>query len=159
MLKVFSAITIAATLALSSCAPKDADIQKNVEEKLKTNQSTATTVVMVNDGVATLSGELASDEAKAESEKMAKDAKGVKSVVNNITVKTAVVEAPVVVSPDASLEAGLRDATKDFPGVTATVMNGVVTLAGTIERAKLSMLMMSVNALHPQKVDNKLTVK
>lgn len=53
----------------------------------------------------------------------------------------------------------LRDATKDFPGVTATVNNGEVTLTGTISRDKLPKLMQSVQALNPKKVNNNLTIK
>lgn len=67
--------------------------------------------------------------------------------------------APVEVSSDTELENGLRDATKDYPGVTATASNGEVTLTGTIERDKLPKLMQSVHALNPKKVNNQLTVK
>jgi osmotically-inducible protein OsmY len=56
-------------------------------------------------------------------------------------------------------EAQLRDATKDFPGVQATVNNGEVTLTGTISREKLPKLMQSVQALNPTKVNNNLTIK
>ena len=49
--------------------------------------------------------------------------------------------APVNVSPDDSLTTALKDATKDFPSVTATANNGEVTLTGTITRDKLPQLM------------------
>jgi hypothetical protein len=52
----------------------------------------------------------------------------------------------------------ITDAVKDFPGVTATVDQGVITLTGNITRDKLPKLMMSVNALHPKKVNNNLTI-
>ncbi len=67
--------------------------------------------------------------------------------------------APVVVSPDAPLQQGVQDATKDYPTVTATVLDGVITLNGTIAKDKLQPLMMSLNALQPKKIENKLTVK
>jgi hypothetical protein len=60
---------------------------------------------------------------------------------------------------DDSLQAQLKDATKDYPGVTATVNNGEVTLTGTISREKLPKLMQSVQALNPGKVNNNLTIK
>jgi hypothetical protein len=63
------------------------------------------------------------------------------------------------ISSDAALESGLKDATKDYPGVTATVKDGEVTLTGTIERDKLSSLLQSVNGLNPRKVNNQLTYK
>lgn len=67
--------------------------------------------------------------------------------------------APVEISADTTLTNGLKDATKDFPGVTAEVNNGEVTLTGRIKRDRLAVLMQSVNALHPKKVNNKLTIE
>ena len=76
-----------------------------------------------------------------------------------MTDQPAASGGPVTVSPDDSLTTGLKDATKDFPGVTATVDNGEVTLTGEITRDRLPKLLQSVNALHPKKVNNKLTIK
>lgn len=67
--------------------------------------------------------------------------------------------APVQIAPDDSLTMGLRDATKDYPGVNATANNGEVTLTGTISRDKLPKLMQSVQSLHPKKVNNNLTIQ
>lgn len=55
--------------------------------------------------------------------------------------------APVVISADDSLRTGITDATKDFPGVTATVNNGEITLTGEITRSRLPTLMQSLNSL------------
>jgi hypothetical protein len=68
-------------------------------------------------------------------------------------------DTAIVISPDETLKNNLIDATKDFPGVTATVDQGVVTLTGDITRDKLPKLMMAVNGLHPKKVNNNLTIK
>ena len=65
----------------------------------------------------------------------------------------------VVIAADDSLKTMLMDATKDFPGVTAATDQGVVTLTGNITRDKLPKLMMAVNALHPKKVVNNLTIQ
>ena len=62
-------------------------------------------------------------------------------------------------STDDSLKTQLKDATKDYPDVTATVENGEVTLTGTISRDKLPKLMQAVHALNPKKVNNNLTIK
>ncbi len=72
---------------------------------------------------------------------------------------TAVPAAPVEVSPDAALQNGVRDATKDFPGVSATVTNGEITLSGTIDRSGLQRLMPTLQSLQPKKINNNLTVK
>ena len=79
---------------------------------------------------------------------------------DNATVKpdTMQTQAPQI-SPDDSLTTMAKDAIKDYPGVTATVNNGEVTLTGDITRAKLPKLMMAVQAMHPKKVNNNLTIK
>ena len=68
---------LVSALMMTGCGPKDEKIQTSVSEKLKSNQETAATVVTVDKGVATLSGELSSESAKSESEAMAKSVKGV----------------------------------------------------------------------------------
>lgn len=148
-------IFFAVSLSFNSCKskPKDSDLQTSVNEKLGTSGVSAT----VNDGVVTLNGQCPDEPCRTSAEQSAKDVKGVKSVINNISV--APPAAPVEVSSDAALQTGLKDATKDYPGVTATVANGEVTLTGTIERSKLPNLMQSVNSLNPKKVNNKLTIK
>lgn len=67
--------------------------------------------------------------------------------------------APVEIATDESLTNGVRDATKDFPGVNAVVSNGEVTLTGTIKRDRLPKLMQSIHALQPKKVNNNLIVE
>ena len=160
--RLLMGIFLATTLFFGGCKPKDADVKASVEEKLKANAETASTMVMVSDGVATLSGELSNDNAKAESEKIASGVKGVKSVINNISVTPAIVTpsftAPVIAADDA-LTTGIKDATKDFPTVNALVNDGVVSLTGSISKASLPKLMQSISALRPKKIDNKLTVK
>lgn len=75
---------------------------------------------------------------------------------DNTTTKTP--DTAVIISADDSLKRMLPDATKDFPGVTASVDQGVVTLTGTINRDRLPKLMMAINALHPKKINNDLTI-
>ncbi len=67
--------------------------------------------------------------------------------------------AQVTISPNDSLTGMAKDAIKDYPGVTATVNDGVITLSGDITRAKLPKLMMAVQSTHPKKVVNNLTIK
>lgn len=66
---------------------------------------------------------------------------------------------PVTVSGDEELRKGVTDATKDFPGVTATVNNGEITLTGTIQRDRLPTLMQSLNSLQPKRINNNLTIQ
>ena len=75
---------------------------------------------------------------------------------DNTTTKPP--DTAVVISADDSLKRMLPDATKDFPGVTASVDQGVITLSGNINRDRLPKLMMAINALHPKKINNNLTI-
>jgi hypothetical protein len=75
---------------------------------------------------------------------------------DNTTTKMP--DTTVVISADDSLKRMIPDATKDFPGVTASVDQGVITLTGTIDRDRLPKLMMAINALHPKKINNNLTI-
>ena len=84
--------------------------------------------------------------------------------VNSTTTNTAgdpmtnTANTPVQVAPDDALRNNLKDATKDYPGVTATVSNGEVTLTGNITRDKLPRLMAAINALHPKQIHQNMTV-
>lgn len=159
-MKIFKS-TLALVFALSvcfvSCKPKDADVKANVETKLKENPDASGIMVSVADGVATLTGEVKDAATQASAVASAKSAKGVKDVMDNITV-AAPMQAPVIAMDDP-LTQSVKDATKDYPGVSATVTDGVITLNGTIEKAKLPKLMMALNEIHPKSIDNKLTVK
>lgn len=150
--KVFSMFLVASivTLGAISCKSKvsDADLKTKVEAAVSANPSV---MVDVKDGVVTLSGTVSSDEERTLLENSAKaaDAKGIKSVVNNIAV-----QAPIEINTnDADLTAKIVDATKDFPTVKATVAGGVITVTGTLEQARVMVLKQSLDALNPKKVD------
>lgn len=66
---------------------------------------------------------------------------------------------PAQISPDEAIQAGLKDATKDYPDIKTSVNEGEVTLTGSITRDRLPNLMQSLNSLHPKKINNKLTIK
>ena len=158
ILKLIPALVLVAGLSFVGCKPKDADVKTSVENNLKANADAANVMVMVNEGVATLSGEVQDEATKTAVEATTKDTKGVKSVVNNTTI-AAPAFAPPVITADDPLMSAVADATKDHPTVTATVNDGVVTLTGTIEKSKLQSLMQTLNSLKPKKIDNQLTVK
>lgn len=137
--------------SITSCKPKDSDIQKGVTEAVKTvNGVTAE----VKDGVVTLTGTVADDAAKTAAETAAKAVKGVNSVVNNLTVTPPPPppSAPVVAADDA-LSKGVADAVKDFPSVKAEVKDGVVMVSGELNAVKWKTLKMALDALKPKKVD------
>jgi osmotically-inducible protein OsmY len=150
MKKLIIVLLAAGLFAIQACKPKDADIQKGVETAIASVNGVSSNVL---DGVVTLTGTVASEDAKAAAETAAKAVKGVKSISNNIQVV-----APVIASIDALTE-GLKTALAAFTGVTGTVKDSVVTLTGEIKRADLQKVMQAVQALRPKKVENQLTIK
>ena len=92
---------------------------------------------------------------------------GMTSCKDKAKTDTTNIDTPLTTSPSAPevatdpvLERGVQDATKDYPGVTATVVNGEVMLSGSIERDKWVKLKQSIDGLNPKKtnIDN-LTIK
>ena len=131
---------------------KDADIKTAAEAAIATNPDLKGLTVDVNDGVATISGEVKDASAQAAAQNAVAAVKGVKSVQNNVTVAPTAA-APVNITPDDPLAAGVRDATKDFPSVTATVNEGVIAVSGELKAADWKKLKMSLDGLKPKKVD------
>lgn len=152
--KLFMSAAVVATLFFAACSPKDGDIQTAVKAK-----EAAEVNVAVTKGEVTLTGEVADEAEKAKAETIAKAEKGVKSVVNNLTIKPVLSSVPVVIAEDSTLIKNVADATKDFPTVQTSVKDGVVTLKGEISKSSLVKLMQQLSVLKPKKIDNQLTVK
>jgi osmotically-inducible protein OsmY len=153
------AVAIMST-TLPSCGVKDSSIQSSITELATTTPSLAGISADVKEGVVTLSGEFKDEASKAAAETAVKTIKGVKSVVNNGTVTPPPPPPPPVeIAADDPLTKSVNDALKDYPGVTGTVKDGVITLTGEIKRSSLQKLMQSLNTLKPKKIDNKLTIK
>lgn len=157
--KVVLGVFLAASTLFFSCKPKDSDVQAKITEKFAATPEVAGASATVSSGVATLTGEVNNPTAKDQAEALAKDIKGVKSVVNNLTIAPPPPPPAPAVNPDAVLEQGVTDAVKDFPTVKASVSNGEITLTGTIKRADLQKLMPTLSSLKPTKINNQLTVK
>lgn len=146
----------ALTSGMIACKSKvsDSDLQAKVETAITSNPTVNATV---KDGVVTLNGTVSSEAEKTalESAVKATDGKSVKSVVNNIVVEQ------ISINTDASdLSAKVVDAVKDFPSVQATVADGVITVTGELEQARVLILKQALDALNPKKVDmSGVTVK
>jgi len=146
-------------VSLSACNSKtsDADVKTSVDNAIAANSSLSGTYTDVKDGVVTLSGQVKDEASKASAETLVKGVKGVKSVNNNLTVAPPPA-APVEITADDPLKASVDNTIKDYPGVAATVKDGVITLTGQIKRADLQKLMMALNTLKPKKIENQLTI-
>jgi osmotically-inducible protein OsmY len=81
------ALSVAPLLAQKG-APGDGEIHDQVLIRLAGDRDVKGTgiTVEVKDGVVTLTGKVESDKVRSKSEKLAKKVKGVKSVVNQLTV-------------------------------------------------------------------------
>ena len=157
--RFMTAITLILALGMSVASCKkvnDAEVQKAAQEVLMADPSLAGVVVTVQEQVATLTGIVDDDVAKAAAESAVAAVENVKSVVNNIEV---VPPAPDYSELDAAINAALADAMKDHATVTAAVENGVITLTGEIRERDLPTLMQKLNALNPVQIVNNLTVK
>ena len=147
--------------SMYACGPKDSNIKAAVETAIRNNAAVTGISASVQDGVVTLSGECKDEASKSAIESEAAKVKGVKKVINNCTIAPPppMQPAPVTISPDDTLIKNVNDAIKDYPGVKASVNDGVVTLTGNIKRSELQKLMMSLQSLHPKKINNQLTIK
>ena len=153
---LFGGLLCALLIAAPACNNKnaDAEIQSAFSTKAQSDPALAGVNATVTEGTVTLTGSCADAPCKENAEKAVKDIKGVKKVVNNITV------TPVVVNPDDALRTSVGQAIAKYEGVQADVSGGVITLRGTIaDREKLQQLMMDLNALKPQKIENQLVIK
>lgn len=158
-LRLFSVVTLilAFGMGMTSCNQvKDADIQTAARELLAANPELAGVTVTVVDKVATLTGTVSDDSAKASAQSIVEGVKNVKSVVNQLNV---VPPAPDYTALNAAINAALPDALKDHSTVTATVQDGIITLSGEIKEKDLPVLMQKLNALNPVQIVNNLTVK
>jgi hyperosmotically inducible protein len=151
---MFSIILFMSLLAVS-CKPSDASIAESAKEKVAAISPSVT--VEAKDGVVTLGGEVADEATKAAAESALAGLKGVKSVVNNITVPPPP-PPPVQINPDDVLRQTVDSvfAAKGIKGVTATVSAGVVTLTGSVKKADRIKAMQAVNEAKPKQVVNEI---
>ncbi len=99
------AVLVVLSLSLSlGCtrAPNDAQIVSEVQAKIGTDANIQTKQIQVqsNNGVVTLSGTVANDFERTAAANDAAQAKGVKTVVNNLQVETATVEPAPEAAPE-----------------------------------------------------------
>ena len=149
---------LAILILACSKGPDDATVTNNVKAKISADSPALANAVAVSthEGAVTLTGAVDSDAVKAKVEQLAKSAEGVKSVVNNLTVKP-----PITFSADTTIKDAVTAnlAREKITGVTVDVVNGEVTLRGTIERANLQKAMIAANDAKPKKVNNQMTIK
>jgi hyperosmotically inducible protein len=151
------AVVMAALFAAACGGKSDADLKSAAETALKADPSTSAVTVEVADGVATLSGTVADEAAKTKAGETAM-VEGVKSVTNNVTVAQP---PPAASADDPTMKIKVEEAlkAKNCGNIDIEVKEGVVTLRGSIEQAKLAQCIMAAQETKPKKVDNQLKVE
>lgn len=160
-IKFITVLTLAVALFMSACGKSDADLQKAATDKLTADKVMGVTVA-VKDGIATLTGEVADAAVKTKAEASVKTVEGIKSVTNNCTIKPAPTPPPP--SPDKMIEGTVNEAIKKLgiSGVTATVTNGEINLAGEVaSKEELAKVMQAASEAkgNAKKINNNVTVK
>lgn len=160
-LRVLNAVILFALAAsvLTACGPKDEQIAEMAKSAI--NAIAPNVGVDVKEGKLSLSGEVESDEIKAQIETAAKAIKGVKEIANGLTVKPkGPTPQELAAMADTAMGTAISQTLGAFniAGLTASVKDSVITLTGTVKRAQLMEIMKAANDLGPKKVENQLTI-
>lgn len=162
MKKITTLILSLALLAtLFSCKPSDEKIGEAVKMALSANPALNPVSASVKEGIVTLSGEVETDELKALAESILSSVKGLKSVINNVTVKPkGPTPEELKKMADDRLLSLVNEAFSKYSvtGITATVIDSVVTLTGDVKRADLQNVMKAAMETAPKKVENKMNI-
>jgi osmotically-inducible protein OsmY len=153
--KFLTLISIAAVMFMIACGKSDADLQKAVAAKLTADGVNGVTA-SVKDGVATLTGEVADVTVKNKAESSAKGVEGIKSVVNNTTLKPLPVATPA--APDPALTGKITEDLKKAgcTGASVAVTNGKVTVTGEVPSAKYATCIQTIQQSGITGIDNQL---
>lgn len=151
-----AALALSVSFASTSCKKKvsDAELQSQATTVVTSNPNAS---VEIKDGVAHLSGTFADQAAKDQMIASLKAISGVKDVMD---MSTIAIPAPVVVNTvDPANMQKVSDALKDFPSAKAEVINGELTITGTVSSVQARKIKESVDAMQVGKVNYNYTVK
>jgi len=152
LLLLFAAIAlIIGTTPGCKSKVNDAEIETSAKAALAANPDLKEISVDVKDGIATITGEVKDPDDQTSAQAAVAAVKGVKSVQNNVSV--AAPAPSVEITADDPLTVAVRDATKDYPTVTATVKDGVITVSGELKADDWKRLKMKLDGLKPKKVE------
>ncbi|EJL74979.1 BON domain-containing protein [Chryseobacterium populi] len=155
-----AALALAVSFGSISCKKKvsDADLQTQATTIVTSNPNAS---VEVKEGVAHLSGTFPDQASKDAVIAKLKAVTGVKEVMDMATVAPAATPAPVETQSavDPAVQKKVQDAVKDFPSVKVEVVNGELTLTGSVSKEQARKVKESVDALKVGKVNYNYTVK
>lgn len=150
LIKVLLAVFISATIGFVSCKPKDEDIKANIEKSIQSNADMTGLTADVKDGVVTLGGTCKDEVCKTKCAVAVKDMKGVKEVVNNISLPAPPPPPPAPASLTTTLDDAtqqkVRDGLKDIKGVTVEFTADKAVLTGEVTKANRMKIMQMLAA-------------
>lgn len=156
-IRVFTVLSLSLVLLLGACGGKsDSDLQSAADKAIKDNETTSGVTVEVKEGVATISGDVKDDAAKAKAEELAK-VEGVKNVVNEVNVN-APAPVPEAKGNDSEVKSKVEEGLSKAgcAGAKVGVSDGVVTLSGTVDAKKMATCVQAANEGGAKKVINDL---
>ena len=153
--KFFTTFMLALAVFAAACGKSDQVLATAVNDKLRADGVTGVTA-SVNDGVATLTGEVADITVKTKAETSARTVEGIKSVTNNVTTRPLPAATPA--APDPALTGKINENLKNAgcTGVNVAVTNGRVTVTGTVPSAKYAECIQVINQSGITGIDNQL---
>jgi osmotically-inducible protein OsmY len=159
--KILMGLAIAVSVGMVSCKPKDADVKAAIETSVSSVAASVNGAAFdVKDGVATITGEAKDEASKAALATAVAAVKGVKSVVNNITIAAPPPPAPeAAASVDAATQQKVKDGLKDIQGVTVEFMGDKACLSGAISTKDRMKVMQMLAAAGVKSDVTKLTNK
>ncbi len=133
--KLITLFSIAVVAFAAACGKSDSDLQTAVQQKMATDGITGVTVA-VNDGVATLTGQVDDVTVRNRAEQSARSVEGITNVTNNLTTKPLPTPTPPPADPalKGKIEENLKKA--GCTGLTVSTDGGRVTVSGTVPGAK-----------------------
>lgn len=149
-------ISLCFLLLMSACQSNDQKISRQITDKVDSVAPHVT--VHVENGIATLKGQVRNQAIRSTVDSLTKSVKGVKSIIDSIESLQGL--PPVSVSTDQALKHTI-DSTlqaRDIQGVNVEVSNDTVILTGEVKKKDTQTIMEIAHTAQPEKVINQLSV-
>lgn len=143
---------IAAGILLATSCTNDQEIKADIAQKAKNDLNFAGVNYTVQNKIVTLTGNCPSVKARQKVWQTVKDINVISGIVNRVQI------APVILNEDLTLKEAADSVLADYPGVTATVKNGRIALAGMVDQEAGKQLKMAIGRLPAAAVETGLII-
>lgn len=154
--KFLTVFMLAVAMMAAACGKSDAELATAVNDKLKADGVTGVTAT-VNDGVATLSGQVDNITVKTKAEASARSVEGITSV-NAAGVTTKPLPTATPAAADPALTGKITEDLKKAgcEGASVSVVNGKVTVTGEVPGSKYATCIQTIQQSGITGIDNQL---